>query len=209
MTEGFIDAGHTVIACGRNKTAINKLQKLYPAPHRFDVVDVAKDSAVAKWADDILGAKIVPDMLVNNAAMMNESNFVWDISAAEFDQLMQVNVSGTANVLRHFVPAMINEGSGIIINFSSTWGRTTSPEVAPYCASKYAIEGLTKSLAQELPSGMAAIPFNPGVINTDMLQTCFGPSASNYPTADEWSQTAVPFLLKIKPSQNGQSLTSP
>nr|WP_235355260.1 SDR family NAD(P)-dependent oxidoreductase [Aliterella atlantica] len=46
------------------------------------------------------------------------------------------------------------------------WGRFTSPHVAPYCASKWAIEGLTRSLAQELPTGMAAIPLNPGIIKT-------------------------------------------
>ncbi|MGV0106444.1 SDR family NAD(P)-dependent oxidoreductase [Nostoc sp. DSM 114167] len=52
--------------------------------------------------------------------------------------------------------------------------------VAPYCASKWAIEGLTRSLAQELPNGMAAIPLNPGIIHTDMLSISFGEEAANY-----------------------------
>ena len=54
---------------------------------------------------------------------------------------------------------------------------------------------------------MAAIPLNPGIINTDMLQSCFGSSATSYPTADEWSRTAVPFLLKLGPKHNGQQLS--
>ena len=72
--------------------------------------------------------------------------------------------------------------SGVIVNFSSGWGRSTDAEVAPYCATKWAIEGLTQAFAQELPSGMAAVALNPGIINTDMLQSCFGGSASGYPS---------------------------
>ena len=95
----------------------------------------------------------------------------------------------------------------MIINFSSGWGRSASPEVAPYCATKWAIEGLTQSLAQELSSGMAAIPVNPGVINTDMLRSCFGPSAADFQNPDEWAQVAVPFFLNLGPSHNGRAMT--
>ena len=59
-------------------------------------------------------------------------------------------------------------------------------QVAPYCASKWAIEGLTRSVAKELPEGMAVIALNPGVINTDMLASCFGSSAALYQTPEAW-----------------------
>ena len=104
---------------------------------------------------------------------------------------------------------MIGRGSGVIVNFSSGWGRSTDAEVAPYCATKWAIEGLTQALAQELPGGMAAIALNPGIVNTDMLQSCFGGSASAYPTAGEWSKKAVPFLLGLGPKDNGRPLSAP
>jgi NAD(P)-dependent dehydrogenase (short-subunit alcohol dehydrogenase family) len=120
-----------------------------------------------------------------------------------------VNVKGTANVIRHFGPAMVKRKSGVIVNLSSGWGRSTDAEVAPYCASKWAIEGLTQSLAQELPSGMAAVPLNPGIINTEMLRSTFGGSASIYPTPEEWAKVAVPFLLEIGPKDNGKQLTVP
>jgi NADP-dependent 3-hydroxy acid dehydrogenase YdfG len=61
--------------------------------------------------------------------------------------LIDVNIKGVANVIRYFVPAMIERGSGVIVNFSSYWGRSTAAEVAPYCATKWAIEGLTRALA--------------------------------------------------------------
>jgi NAD(P)-dependent dehydrogenase (short-subunit alcohol dehydrogenase family) len=79
--------------------------------------------------------------------------------------------------------------------------------VAPYCASKWAIEGLTKSLAQELPAGMAAVPLNPGIINTDMLQQCWADGAAGYPKAEEWARTAAPFILKLGPKDNGRSVS--
>ena len=99
--------------------------------------------------------------------------------------------------------------SGVIVNFSSGWGRSADAEVAPYCATKWAIEGLTQSLSQELPSGMATVALNPGIINTEMLRSCFGGSATSYPSPAEWAGVAVPFLLKIGPTDNGRPLTVP
>jgi NAD(P)-dependent dehydrogenase (short-subunit alcohol dehydrogenase family) len=134
---------------------------------------------------------------------------LWEISAAEFAGIVDVNINGVANVIRHFVPAMVARGSGVIVNFSSGWGRATDAEVAPYCATKYAIEGLTQALAQELPKGLAAIPLNPGIIDTDMLRSCFGGSAADYPSPEEWAKQTVPFLLKLGPRDNGKPLTAP
>ena len=209
MVERFIESGHTVVGCGRSESQVVELRKQFGTPHRFDVVDVSDDRQVATWARSVIEAGLVPDLLLNNAGVMNEPAPLWDISAAKFDRLMQVNVCGVANVIRHFVPAMVERQRGVIVNFSSGWGRSTSPEVAPYCASKYAIEGLSLALAQELPSGMASIPLNPGIINTEMLQTCWSDGASRYPTPDRWSRTAVPFLLSLGPKDNGQSLSVP
>ena len=112
-------------------------------------------------------------------------------------------------MIRHFLPAMLKRKSGEVVNISSGWGRSTDAEVAPYCATKWAIEGLTQSLAQELPSGMAAVALNPGIINTDMLRSCFGGSASSYPSPQQWAKCAVPFLLSLGPKDNGKQLTAP
>ena len=127
----------------------------------------------------------------------------------EFSWVIDVNIKGVYHVLRHFLPAMVERGSGVIVNFSSGWGRSTDAEVAPYCATKYAIEGLTLALAQELPKGMAAVPLNPGIINTDMLQSAWGEGASAYPSPEKWAEKAVPFLLKLSAKDNGKSLSAP
>lgn len=207
MTSEFIRLGHTVYGCGRNEKEILDLQQRFPTPNRFDVVDVTQDGEVASWAESCLAGGPTPDLLLNNAALINHSAPLWQIDASEFDKVIDVNIKGVANVVRHFVPAMIAAGKGVIVNFSSGWGRETDPEVAPYCATKWAMEGLTKALAQELPRGMAAVPLSPGIIDTEMLRSCFGRQASAYPDADTWAKTAVPWLLGLGPADSGLSLT--
>ncbi len=209
LTEEFIRLGHTVVGCGRSEKEIASLQQQFPAPNDFSVVNIADDSQVAAWAKRVLSAHAAPDLLLNNAALINRNAPLWLVPAQEFSDVIDVNLKGVANVIRHFVPAMIKSGRGVIVNFSSGWGRSTDAGVAPYCATKWAVEGLTQSLAQELPPGMAALPLNPGIINTAMLQSCFAGGAANYPAPREWAKTAAPFLLKINSADNGKQLTVP
>jgi NAD(P)-dependent dehydrogenase (short-subunit alcohol dehydrogenase family) len=209
MVDQFIRRGCTVAGCGRSAAEIDALSRAHPAPHLFRVADVADESAVRAWAEETLARLGAPDLLLNNAAVINRNAPLWEVPALEFDRLIDVNIKGTANVLRAFVPAMIARGRGVIVNFSSGWGRSTSPEVAPYCASKWAVEGLTQALAEELPEGVAAVPLNPGIIDTDMLRSCFGKEARSYPGPDRWAEKAVPFLLALGPEHNGQPLTAP
>lgn len=207
MVARLIEEGHTLAGCGRSLSGIKDLESSWGKPHRFDCVDVVDNCQVAEWAEGVISEMGPPDLLLNNAATVNPNAPVWEVSVEDFDSVIDVNIKGVANVLRHFVPSMIECQSGIIVNFSSGWGRSTSPEVGPYCATKWAIEGLTQSLAQELPDGMAAIPLNPGIINTELLQSCFGSGADQFPDPDTWSRFAVPYILGIRPSQNGQSLS--
>ena len=209
MVEGFVERGLTIAGCGASAERVAAVSAEFGAPHSFAVVDVASDQQVADWARQVLEQHGAPDLLLNNAAIINENASLWKVSAAEFDRVIDVNIKGVANVIRHFLPAMLARKQGVIVNFSSGWGRSTAPEVAPYCATKYAIEGLTRSLAQELPPDLCAVALNPGVIDTDMLRSCFGSAAGSYPTPDAWGQTAVPFLLKLAPRDNGGSLTVP
>jgi NAD(P)-dependent dehydrogenase (short-subunit alcohol dehydrogenase family) len=209
MARGLIELGHTVLGCARSKSGIDRLGRVYAKPNDFQVVDVAADKEVAGWARRLLREYGPPDLLVNNAAIINRNASLWRVPADEFDRVIDINIKGVANVIRHLVPAMVERGSGVIVNLSSGWGRSTSAEVAPYCATKFAIEGLTRALAQELPGGLAAVPLNPGVIDTDMLRLSFGASATSYPAPEEWAVRAIPFLLKLGPKDNGQSLTVP
>jgi NAD(P)-dependent dehydrogenase (short-subunit alcohol dehydrogenase family) len=209
MAEEFANLGHTVLGCGRSKKEIEKLRERLEPPHDFCAVDVASDEEVKAWAARLLEAQGAPDLLLNNAGVINRNAPLWKVSAGEFSTVIDVNLKGAANTIRHFVPAMIQQKRGVIVNFSSGWGRSTDAEVAPYCASKWGIEGLTQAFAQELPSGLAAIALNPGIIDTDMLRSCFGGSASSYPSPAQWAKTAAPFLLGLGPAHSGKQLDAP
>jgi NAD(P)-dependent dehydrogenase (short-subunit alcohol dehydrogenase family) len=209
LAEVFIERNHVVVGCGRSVGDVQELAQRYGPRHFFAALDVASDQDVGNWARTVLKSYGPPDLLLNNAALMNRTAKLWELSAAEFDPVIDVNIKGVVNVIRHFVPAMVKRQQGVIVNLSSGWGRSTAPEVAPYCGTKYAIEGLTKALAQELPSGMAAVPLNPGVIDTDMLRSCWSDGAAQYPKPAAWAEKAVPFLLQLGAKDNGKSLSAP
>jgi NAD(P)-dependent dehydrogenase (short-subunit alcohol dehydrogenase family) len=209
MTEGFIRAGHRVAGCARSNQAIAELGKQFPAPHRFAVVDVSDHQQVESWTTGLLGDVGPPDMLINSAALINETAPLWAAGVDEFSQMVDTNIKGVFYTIRHFVPAMIGRGRGVIVNFSSGWGRSTSPGVAAYCTTKRAIEGLSRGLADDLPETMASVALNPGVIHTDMLEICFSQGAASYPEPEAWGDVAVPYILGLGPEDNGQSLSVP
>lgn len=208
MVSEFIEAGHRIAGCARSADAIRELKDQWGDRHRFDQVDLRDAHAVQMWADAI-NQQEVPDLLINNGAIINTNAPLWDVPIDEFRDLMEINLGGTFHSVRAFVPAMIARRRGVIVNFSSTWGRTADSEVGPYCASKWGVEGLTKSLSKELPKGLAAVALNPGIIDTDMLRSCFGQHASRFSSPEKWARAAVPFLLSLSAEHNGQSLDAP
>jgi NAD(P)-dependent dehydrogenase (short-subunit alcohol dehydrogenase family) len=207
LTEVFAGLGHTVCGCGRSADGIEALRRSFGAPHQFAVVDVKKPDQIEAWADEVLADGRAPDLLINNAAIINAPAPLWMVPVNDFSDLVDVNIKGVFYSLRAFLPAMVARKKGVVVNLSSGWGRSVSPEVAPYCASKYAIEGLSKALAEEVPAGMAVVPLNPGVIDTEMLRTCFGESAANHATPEVWAKKAATFILRLGPSDNGRSLS--
>ncbi|WP_017301486.1 SDR family oxidoreductase [Nodosilinea nodulosa] len=209
MVDGFIAEGHTLSGCARSAGAVAHLAAQHPRPHGFTVVDIRDDAAVAAWAAAAIAANGLPDLVINNAGLVNHPAPLWSVPAEECDAVIAVNLSGTCNVIRHFAPPMVERRSGIFVNFSSGWGRSTSPGVAPYCATKWGVEGLTQALSQDLPTGMAAVALNPGIIHTAMLETCYGDDAAAYTPIATWAKAAVPYILGIQPGDNGRSLTVP
>ncbi len=209
MVEQFVGLGHEVAGCARSAGDVSRLNDRFGQPHRFDAVDVSDEERVAAWALQLVSEWGVPDLLINNAAMINKNALLWETPVDEFSQIVDINIKGVFYVLRHFVPSMVERDTGVIVNFSSGWGRSTSSQVGPYCATKWAIEGLTRALADELPYGMAAIPLNPGVIHTEMLESCFGDDARSYRSPTEWARSAVPFMLDLSGEDNGDPLTAP
>lgn len=207
LARGFAASGWAVSGCGTSRPAIDALAAELGEPHLVMPCDVTHENHVKSFARAAIKRHGPPDLLVNNAALINRSAPLWKVPSGEFSRVVDVNLKGVHLVIAAVLPAMIERGSGIVVNLSSGWGRSTSPEVAPYCCTKWGVEGLTRALAEELPPGLAAIPLNPGVIDTDMLRSCWGEGAGNCPDAATWAETAVPFLQGLSAEQNGQPLT--
>lgn len=109
-----------------------------------------------------------PDVLVNNAGVASQMLF-HDVSLEEYDRVMDTNVKSTFLTTRAFLPYMIRNKAGSIINISSMWGQVGGSCEVVYSASKAAIIGMTKALAKEVgPSGIRVNCIAPGVIQTDM-----------------------------------------
>ena len=209
LVEQYIKLGHLVIGCGRNVNTIESLSNAYPENTDFQVVDISDQKQVCFWAKDVLNKFGAPDFLLNNAGIINKNAALWDVPEQEFSDVININVKGVYNTIKEFVPNMIRIGKGTVVNFSSGWGRSTSPEVAPYCTSKWAIEGLSKSLAQDLQEGMVSVALNPGVIDTNMLRSCWDENAAMYEKPESWAKRVAPFILNISQKDNGASLTAP
>jgi len=208
LTLKFIELGFIVTGCATNKNKIQALKKLTGLSENFDIVDVSDPVRMERWGSHILKEFGVPEILINNAAVINHPAKIWEIQQSEFSRLIDINIKGVYNSINTFVPHMVKKKKGLIINISSGWGRYAGRNFAPYCASKFAIEGLTKSLAEELPAGLIAIPLSPGVIDTDMLRKSLGDSTSStYQDAEQWAEKAVPYILNITAADNGKSLS--
>jgi NAD(P)-dependent dehydrogenase (short-subunit alcohol dehydrogenase family) len=206
MAEGFSNRGWEVAGCGRDRKALEGLAAVCGAGNWFSVADLANEESVAAFCEGVLGEIRAPDLLINNAGVINRNAPLWEVPAAEFSQVVDVNVKGVAAMIRGLVPAMIERGGGVIVNFCSGWGRATSADVAPYCATKWAIEGMTQALAQELPVGMAAVALNPGVIDTGMLRSVWDEGAASYEGPEAWAERAVPFLEGLGAEDNGMAM---
>lgn len=157
---------------------------------------------VGRWATEIQPI----DLLLNNAAVALAPEFLWRIEPADFARVVETNLTGVYLTARAFLPGMLRRGRGVIANFTSDWGRTGAPLYAAYCASKFGVEGLTRALAEELPSGVAAVLVDPGDVDTDMLRLAIGEEASAAPGATEWAVRAAPRLLALGPEDNGQTI---
>lgn len=163
-------AGDRVVAAARNlaqlKSTFADADPSRIALVELDVANAAQAPAAIRAAVERFGRI---DVLVNNAAYGLLGNFE-ELSPEEIDQQFGVNVFGVMHVLRAALPVLRGQRGGHVINISSIAGRTGFDAAAVYCATKYAIEGLSSSLALELAKfGIHVTSVEPGFFRTDFL----------------------------------------
>lgn len=130
--------------------------------------DVADSAAVNKLVGDVLARFGHIDVLVNNAGI-SASGLVTDVTDAEWNRMIAVNLSGAFYTCRAVLPSMISQKSGAIVQVSSMWGEVGASCEVAYSAAKAGLIGLTKALAKEVaPSSIRVNCVTPGVIATEM-----------------------------------------
>ena len=130
-------------------------------------LDLLNEQSIANLAESIQSRHQRCDILVNNAAVSFPSKPLHEMPTAEWDQLMATNLRGPYLMIRGLAPLMIAAKSGHIINISSLAGHSPLPGGAAYSASKWGLNGLTYSVAEELrPHGIRVSVIAPGSTNT-------------------------------------------
>lgn len=171
----FLREGATVIITASSQEsankAVEKLQEMYPeakiggiSPNlsSFESVRNSFIEATTKFG--------CVDILVNNAGVSESTPFT-EYTEEAFDKVMDLNVKGVFNATRAAMECMIPRKSGVILNTSSMVSITGQPSGLAYPTSKFAVNGLTVSLARELgPKGIRVNAVAPGVTETDMMK---------------------------------------
>ncbi len=173
----FAAEGWRVIITGRRRDRLEVLKRELEGLHgtieggtvvhalRFDVRDnAAVEQAITSLPDDWQAI----DVLVNNAGLAAGLDTIQEGAAEDWDRMIDTNVKGLLYVSRAVIPGMIARGKGHIINIGSTAGKEVYPKGNVYCASKHAVDALSKGMRQDLlPHGIKVTQIAPGLAETE------------------------------------------
>ncbi len=176
--ESFLAAGARVHVCDVDESALKALKTARPAIGAT-VADVADAAQVDRLFDEALANLGGLDVMVNNAGIAGPTGNVEDVTPADWRRTLAVNLDGTYLCCRRAVPVLKKNRSGAIINLSSTAGIFGFARRTPYAAAKWAIVGLTKSLALELgPLGIRVNAICPGAVEGDRIERVIAAEAA-------------------------------
>ncbi|MFJ3633179.1 glucose 1-dehydrogenase [Streptomyces sp. NPDC090112] len=169
----FCREGASVTLVARREHELAQLTKeLQAAGHRaqYVVADVRRSEDMARAVDAAVRAYGRLDAAFNNAGVGTTPKPLHLLDEDAYDQVMDTNVRGVWNAMRHEIPAMLTAGGGAIVNNSSTAGLVATPVSASYIASKHAVLGLTKAAACEYaPQGIRVNAIAPGSTRSEMI----------------------------------------
>jgi len=162
--------GSAVAIADFNAEGLAETESMIQGPVLARTVDVSDRSAmlgfaatVADWTPAPIGA------VVNNAGVTTSQSFI-DASPEDDEWVMNVNFGGVVNGSHAFMPLLLKQRSGTLVNVSSIFGLFSFPNQSAYCASKHAVRGFTESLRHELRgTGVAVAVVHPGGVKTNII----------------------------------------
>ena len=170
----------------RDRAALDDASARLGAPVHTECLDLVDPAAVMAAGITTAAALGGIDILVASAGIAGPNAPTWEYPIADWQRIMDVNVSGVFYCNRSVVPHMLAGGWGRIVNIASIAGKEGNPNAVAYSASKAAVIGLTKSLGKELAK-------------TDIRVNCVTPAAVATPIFDQMAQSQIDFMLSKIP----------
>lgn len=177
LAERFGTEGARLALCARSSKDLDAVRHDL-AGRGFDVLalpcDVSNSQQAEAFTERVLTAWGHVDILVNNASMLGQRVPVAEYPIKDWDEVIQTNVHGAFFLSRLLIPSMMKRGAGAILNVSSSVGRSGRKHWGAYAVSKFALEGFTQVLAEELkPFNIRVNSINPGPMATDMRRLAY------------------------------------
>ncbi|MDQ3538676.1 MAG: SDR family NAD(P)-dependent oxidoreductase [Actinomycetota bacterium] len=166
--EAFARAGARLLLSARRHDRLTELADSLNAEVRILPLDVRDRAAVSAAVDSLDDGWRDVDVLVNNAGLAAGFGPLHDNDPADWDRMIETNITGLLNVTSAVVPAMVRRGRGHVVNIGSIAGHETYPNGAVYCATKAAVDRITTGLRMDLlGSGVRVSTVDPGAVETE------------------------------------------
>jgi NADP-dependent 3-hydroxy acid dehydrogenase YdfG len=164
--------GSPVAIVDVNGEALEETAASLPGPVLSRTVDVRDLAAQTQFAADVAEWAPAPIGMVFNNAGVALASFVAEASPEDDDWLISINFGGVVNGVRAFLPILLEQDSGAIVNMSSVMGLVGAPSQSAYCSAKFAVRGFTEALRHELRgTGVRAATVLPGGVKTNLMRT--------------------------------------
>lgn len=174
VVKKYYKNGYDVVMLDINENALKALvekEKFDPARVIYKTLDVSSEEQVIDTINQIKEEKGRIDVLVNTAGIVGKYDETINYTFENFKRIYEINVYGTFLMMKYVLPVMVEQHKGAIVNFGSCSGMTGYTSEIGYGSSKWAVIGMTKTVANEyFKKGIRANSISPGWVNTEMLK---------------------------------------
>jgi NAD(P)-dependent dehydrogenase (short-subunit alcohol dehydrogenase family) len=200
LAEAALHVGDTVVGASRHPQRLKDLVAAYPGRVEGVELDITDTRRAAEAVDGVVDRWGRIDVLVNNAGR-TQVGALEETTDRELRDLFELHFFGPAALTRAVLPHMRRRGSGTIVQMSSVGGQTTAPGFGGYCATKFALEGLTETLAQEVDFGVRFLIVEPGAFRTGLFDRDAAYLSEPLP---EYQATVGPTREYVRTGDGGQ-----